>query len=199
MTSASNDVDGTDGKLFGNTSSVIYNSLNNNKYVIQGKALPFSDADFVPVGFIAANAGEFTITLSQFDGLFANQDVYLKDKVMNLTHDLKNSSYTFTSLEGEFNNRFEIVYLPSILSNPTSEFNETSVIVYKNNNAIEINSGNINISEVTIFDLLGRKISSKSNINATATRFENLNIQQEVLLVEVIDSSGNKVTKKIVF
>lgn len=199
MSGATNDVDVADGKLFGNTSSVIYNALENDKYVIQGKALPFTDADFVPVGFIAANAGEFTIALSQFDGLFTNQDIYLKDNLMNLTHDLKNAAYSFISTEGEFNNRFEIVYLPSMLSNPTIEFNENSVIVYKSNTNIEINSGANLLSEVRILDIRGRQISSKENINATSIRFENLNIQQEVLIVEVIDSNGSRITKKIIF
>ena len=199
MSGASNTIDNSDGKLFGNTNSVIYNALESDKYVIQGKALPFTDTDFVPVGFMAANAGEFTITLSQFDGLFTNQDVYLKDNVLNLTHNIKNSAYTFMSNEGEFNNRFEIVYLPLVLSNPTIELNENSVIVYKNNTSLEINSGNTIIFEVNVFDMRGRKIVSKSNIHATSTRFENLNIQQEVLLVEVINSNGTKVIKKIIF
>lgn len=199
MTGALNSVDASDGKLFGNTSSVIYNVLDNEKYVIQGKALPFTDSDSVPVGFIAANAGEFTIALSQFDGLFINQDIYLKDNFLNITHNLKNTAYSFTSNEGEFTDRFKIVYVPSILSNPTIEFNENSVIVYKNNTSLEINSGNSIIFEVNIFDMRGRKISSKSNINTTVTRFENLNIQQEVILVEVVSSNGNKVTKKIIF
>lgn len=57
--------------------------------------MPFVDTDVVSLGFKSDIAGEFTIALSNFDGLFTeNQDIYLKD---NVTGTLQNkfADYTF--------------------------------------------------------------------------------------------------------
>ncbi|MBC5834593.1 T9SS sorting signal type C domain-containing protein [Flavobacterium sp. F372] len=200
MTDGTNEIDNADGKLFGNENSVLYNVVNNDKYVIQSKALPFVNSDTVSLGLIATEMGSYTITLSQLDGLFlANQNIYLKDNLLNITHDIKSSPYIFNSEAGEFNSRFEIVYTNSVLSNATAEFNENSVLVYKQNNNIEVNAGNATLSEVTVFDIRGRKIITKNNINNNKVTFNNLNIQKEVLIITITDVNGNKFSKKIIF
>lgn len=198
MSGASNAIDTADGKIYGNTSSVLYSVLENDNYVIQAKAVPFMDSDEVALGFKAANAGSFTITLAQFDGLFATQDIYLKDNLLNTTHNLKTTAYTFTSTEGTFNERFQVVYTPSVLSNPTDMVQDNSLMVYNDNNDIAIDWSTTQIAKVNVYDMRGRKIFSKENINATNTRIENLNTAKELVLVQVISVEGRSSTKKII-
>jgi len=110
-----------DGKLI-ETGSSISSLIDNEKYVIQGRALPFEATDIVPLNFIATTVGSYTISIDHTDGLFSgNQNIYLKDKLLNTTHDLKTSAYTFNTEAGTFANRFEIVYnsAPLVVTNPT--------------------------------------------------------------------------------
>ncbi|SMC43445.1 T9SS sorting signal type C domain-containing protein [Moheibacter sediminis] len=122
MTGATNGVDNQiDGKLFNSTGTVLYSLIegSNDKYVIQGRALPFVTSDVVNMGVRITTAGQFTISITQMDGLFAEgQQIYIHDKYLNVTHNLS-IAYTFTSAVGEFNDRFEIVYEPAFCPSST--------------------------------------------------------------------------------
>lgn len=198
---ATNNFDfGYDGKLLNNGSSSIYSLLNEEAYVIQAKALPFTDEDTIPLGFKTENAGTFTVTLGNFDGLFEqNQNVYLKDNSNGTIQNLNEGSYTFTSITGEFNNRFEIIYKNSILSTSGNLFNESSVLVFENSNLLNINSSSSNIKLVSIYDTLGRLLITQNNINNQTFTVSNLKKTNTVLFLQIEDVNGIKVKKKIIF
>jgi hypothetical protein len=198
---ATNDWDGNyDGDMVevGNPIS-IYSVLGANKLGIQGRALPFDINDQVPIGYRSSIAGAFEIALSDFDGLFASQDVYLEDTVLDVIHDLKSGSYTFTTEIGTVDNRFILRYTNgSSLGINNSVFDENSVVVYKNQNGIHINS-NIPMDKVKIFDIRGRLILTKEGINSNETVIANLNAEEQVLLVQITSEDLRVVTKKIVY
>ena len=62
----------------------LYSINGDDKLIIQGRTLPFMVNDEVPLGFISSNSGNFTIRLYDFDGLFENQDIFLKDNYLNV-------------------------------------------------------------------------------------------------------------------
>jgi hypothetical protein len=78
---------------------------------IQGRGLPFLTTDEVPLGYKTNIVGTFNITIDEVDGLFVNQDIFLKDLVTGVTHNLKNGTYSFTTLAGRFNDRFVLLYV----------------------------------------------------------------------------------------
>lgn len=78
---------------------------------IQGRALPFLVTDEVPLGYKANIAGTFEISIDEVDGLFVNQDIFLKDMVTGTIHNLKNGGYSFTTAVGRYNDRFVMVYV----------------------------------------------------------------------------------------
>src|SRR5690606_34433684 len=104
MDNATQGVDtGIDGKMFAYEGNALYSIIDNNEdmFVIQGRSLPFTASDVVALGFRAVNAGSFTISLNNVDGLFAdNQNIYLKDNFTQSLHNLKEGAYTFVSEEG---------------------------------------------------------------------------------------------------
>jgi hypothetical protein len=102
-------------------------------------------------------------------------------------------------LSSFLNSRFEVVYKTAALTTNSNELNENTVVVYKNNNSIEINSGNVKMSQVEVFDIRGAKVISKSSVNNTQITLSNLTVQAQVLIVQIIDVNGNKVSKKIVY
>src|SRR5690606_9990522 len=115
----------------------LYNLIDEEKCAIQGRPLPFSASDVVPLGMKISTPGRYRISLEDFDGLFSegNVTIYLKDNELEITHNLMESDYEFESRPGEFNHRFEIVYTPKnkISAAPSLTNN---VRIYKNDNEI---------------------------------------------------------------
>ena len=58
----------------------------------------------VQLGYVATKAGEFTIAAQRMD-----QPVILHDNLMNVSFDLSNGDYNFTSEAGTFDNRFMLL------------------------------------------------------------------------------------------
>ncbi|MDK2771446.1 MAG: S8 family serine peptidase, partial [Flavobacterium sp.] len=127
-----------DGKILDDTKPMIYSVLNNEAYVIQGKALPFNDEDIVPLGLKVLEAGNYNIAIETFDGLFDTQNVYLKDNQLNIVHNLKQSPYDFTSAAGVFENRFELVYKSTLSQDEVIAENHVSI--YSNEQGIQVSS-----------------------------------------------------------
>jgi hypothetical protein len=195
---ASNDFDAKyDATLFGNTASVIYSKVADYKLAIQGRS-SFATTDVFPLGLQATEAGQFTISLADFDGLFVSQNIFLKDNVLNTIQNLKLGSYTFNAAQGEFASRFEVVFDSSLLSTNSNVFNDASVIVIKNNNGISIETGNNTIDKVAIYDIRGRLLLTKTNINASTVTLNNVATANQVLIVKITNTNNQTVTKKVV-
>lgn len=175
----------------------LYTMVADKKLSIQGRGLPFDVADTIPLGYKSTINGTFTIALTDFDGLFETQNIYLEDTVTGVIHDLKSSSYTFATESGFFEDRFVLRYTAGALGVPV--FTENTVVVYKNEAGLTINSGSIPMKSVAIYDVTGRLISSQKEIYATQTRFTTLPSTNQVLLVQITSETGVKVTKKVVY
>ena len=190
---------GYDGAYFNSGSSIaIYSLADATTLAIQGRSLPFYDTDEVPLGFYATTSGNFTINLFDYDGLFLNQDIYLKDKVLNLYHNLKSSAYNFSATAGTFNDRFVLVYKPQeTLTTQQSAVDANAIVLYKPNADLHINAGTILMDEVKVFDVRGRLLFDKKHINATSTQI-NLGTTNQVLVIEITTNDSIKIIKKYV-
>jgi len=189
---------GYDGQVFNDGGTALYSIAANVNLAVQARPT-FTVNDVVPMGFVIAVAGQYTIAPDHFEGLFSqSQDIYLKDNLTGIIHDLKESSYTFTTEAGTFNTRFEIVYTNSVLATGSPEFNADNVMVYKEGSSIHINAGAATITEVVVYDIRGRKLYSKNTINAAETAITGLQADTQVLIIEVHTTKGT-VSKRIVF
>jgi hypothetical protein len=197
---ATNDIDRLfDAKLFDNGVLSLYTKVGNTKLSIQGKDVDFDINEQIPLAYSTNSAGQFTINLSDYDGLFVDQVIYLEDKLLNMIHNLKESSYTFTTAVGTFEDRFVLRYTNSTLSNNEPIFNDNTVVVYKNEQGLFINSGIVPMNNVMIYDVRGRLIASQSSINATNASFNALPNTNQVLLVKITSTDGVSLTKKVVY
>lgn len=198
MAEATNAVDfGIDGLSYGNQSSTLYSILDSKKYTIQGRALPFSVEDSVPLGITISEPSVYQIELQAYDGLFTeNQQVFLKDKSLLVLHDLKNSPYSFNASEGNFEDRFEIVYKNGNLSTDLNQLN--SLNIYQSENEIHINAFTDEIEQIEVFDLLGRKIIYQTKVNATTARFSIHNWKNQVLIIKIYTKINGLKTTKII-
>ncbi|QYJ67739.1 fibronectin type III domain-containing protein [Flavobacterium litorale] len=190
---------GWDGKaLLSDGTLNFYSTANETSLAIQARAA-FTDADVVALGYNATEAGTYTISLDHTDGLFLDgQDIFLTDNVTGETVDLWDIDYMFTTEAGQINDRFVITYNYVALSNPDFELDTNNVIVFAKNNVITISAKNLDIADVTIYDIRGSVLFTQSGINASEFVINNLQAQQQVLIVNITTDKGT-VSKKIIF
>ncbi|NMH28840.1 delta-60 repeat domain-containing protein [Flavobacterium silvaticum] len=188
-----------DGKVFSGSSLTLYSVGVNENYVIQGRALPFKDTDEVELGYTNPSQGTLTISLAQFDGLFTEQDVYIKDATTNMVHNLKNGDYQFTSAAGSFHKRLKIIFkVPSQQqylgrqANLTASARENMVQLKAEEDAL--------INKVEVYDVTG-KLLFVSNEGLNSDSFETTSItrQNQLILVKAYMVDGKIQTKKIMF
>ena len=177
----------------------LYTKVDATRLSIQGRPLPFDVYDTVPLNYKSTIASIYTITMPEYDGLFTTQHVYLEDTLLQIIHDLTESPYSFATEVGTFENRFVLRYTTEALGISTPVFNENTVVVYKNNQGLFITTGTEPMATVTIYDIRGRELASKKQINNTTTVFTTLPTTQQVLLVRIEGEHGAVVTKKVVY
>lgn len=195
MDGATNGYDsGIDGRSINDGEIQFYSVIDGEKFVIQGKALPFSPADIVPLGFGAATAGDYSIAIDHTDGLFASeQQVFLKDNLNGTTHDLA-TPYNFTTEAGEFASRFDVVYqMPLSVSNPAFD----RVEIVKQNGVFAVRSINSAIDNIKVFDVSGRLLLEKKAVGANATTFAASEANQ-VLIVKITSDDNRSIIRKVV-
>ncbi|GGD14812.1 hypothetical protein GCM10011343_02310 [Flavobacterium orientale] len=198
---ATNGIDrGFDGKSIeaGNTLN-LYTFAANQILTIQGKALPFNDSDLIPVGYRAATAGGYSISLDQFDGLFATQAIYLEDLLLQTVHDLKVSPYLFTTTSGTHNQRFQLRFTNVTLGVDEVLLGSNQMIAFKSGDGLVVKSSETLLESVAVYDLRGRLLVAKTAVNALETQWEQLPFAQQVLLVKMVDVDGVEVVRKVVF
>ncbi len=174
----------------------IYSFAEESKTTTQARPLPFDANDEVSIGINIPAIGQYTIALAGIDGLFDYTSIYLKDNLLNLIHDLKNSPYHFQADDGVLNSRFQIVYQNNNLSQP--DFNLGTVTAFVKNNEIHLQSSLEEINEITLFDVTGRKIYQKK-ITTKETVLSDLNIANQTILIQLKMADNQLITKKIIF
>lgn len=174
----------------------IYSNINDETFAIQGRSLPFSIADEVPITFRTANSGSYHLAILAVDGLFENQYVYVKDELLNVIHDLKLAPYAFSTEAGTHPNRFKIVYQNETLG--ISDVAENQVVAYKDKTkSIQISTGNLTMDQVKVFDIQGRLIKTASEINNNIVSIDTQEIADQVLMVSITTTENLTITKKV--
>jgi len=196
FTNGALDIDTTDSPYF-NDGTIAFNSkINGVEYAINGRPVPFDTTDSVPMHFKVATTGTYTIAIDQKDGLFATttQPIYLKDNDSATFHNLNDGPYTFTSVAGAFENRFELVYQNALgTNNPSLDSQAFEVI--KANGKISVNA-NSALQTVTLFDVQGRLLTQVNASNATEIAIPYQGADQ-VILVQVTTSDKKTGVKKV--
>lgn len=200
-TGATDDFDSLfDGESFnGNEYLDFYSIIQDKNLVIQGRALPFEETDEVKLGYSTTIAGVFTIKIDQADELLACQNVFVEDKFSNRIVNLKNENLTFNTAIGIFNDRFVLRFMDKTLDLDEFEKDKESVVVFNENRQLQVNSTNEFIDEIAIYDLAGRKIYEKNNINEIDFSLLNLVSNHQPLLINIVLQNGHSVVRKVVY
>jgi hypothetical protein len=192
-------------KLESNEASLLYSTIENStkRFVIQGKDInSLSSNEVIVLGFKTriTDATIYTISIAQLEGDFLSKNsIYLKDKLLNITHDLSSNDYAFSTEVGEFNNRFEIVFSAQALSTDALTMDQSDLkIIELNNDFIQFSvPSTLSIKKINVFDLLGKHVVDfKGNSSNEKHHFYNLNTA--LYIAEVTLNNGDIITKKFI-
>lgn len=183
-----------------NASFNIYSLLEGyDRNMIQGRSVPFDQNDQVPLAVKIPSSGSFTIFIKAIDGLFANQNqnIFLEDKQLNLIHDLRVTPYTFSADQGETLDRFVLRYTNQILSTNDNVFsNQVTIFV---NDHINVKSLGQSVNEIIVYDILGKTLVDKKNINQQEIILSELKSTTNMLIVKVKLENDVVITKKVIY
>jgi len=184
----------------------IYTSIEGSdlKFAIQGRHLDsIKNNDIVDLGFKTINDDRekfFRLSISEKRGDFlATNVVYLKDNLLNITHNLSSGSYNFTSTAGDFKNRFQIKFKSKTLSNDAAFSNQNNITVYYlNTNLIEVRTNNVaKITNISLYDILGKQLQTFEGENKSNKILNLENHSHGLYILKMKLSNGNVVSKKI--
>lgn len=174
----------------------IYSLLDQKEMSIQGRGSQFDLKDRFNLVIKILTPGNYTISLSKANGVFAQgQAVYLIDKETKTYTDLSKENYNFISDKGYFTDRFEIVYDNSLLH--VNEVNERNKVdVYTEGKTIFVQSSE-KLKSIKVYNLEAKLIKTVSSINALKTSVVmNTNATALIVWIELYD--GTKISKKII-
>jgi hypothetical protein len=187
---------GFDGEYINDSPIALTSNIDNKEYTIQGRPA-FDATDVVALNFKTNVAGDYSIALDHFDGVFATgQDVYLVDSKTGIETDLKAGSYTFNAAAGTDNTRFSLKYQKTLKVDAPA-FNDNSVKVYKNNGSVYVNSSLVAINTIEVYDIQGKLLASQRNVKANTASINNLKAINQVLIVKISSENNSVVSKKI--
>ena len=211
--SASDGVDyGYDAKLF--SLDEYPDDLNwiieGDRYVIQGVG-EFNNSKYYPLGMFLTNSGEIEIRLRLLENFDTPIDVYIYDASLNTFTAINNSNYIKTLSSGDyldrffitFTNNFEMINFSarnSSLSVNENEINKASLTYLKNTKELLIKTNSaINLQEVVLYDILGKKLNSVQGINSRTIKISLAQLHSNSpLIVSMLTEDGEHISKRII-
>ena len=207
---ATNDYDGmaydTPKNLATGASFSLYSLIDSNskKFVIQGRdPLTLDENEVVKIGFKTTIDVPtiYTLSIPQLEGDFLNNNpIVVKDNLLNISHNLKDGDYNFTSEVGEFNDRFEIVFNNASLSNDELLAAKKTLSIFEHRNGdvqFKLNSNSLQIKNIQIIDLQGRTIYN-FNVAKNDSTHQLSALSQTPYIAKVTLNNNQAITKKAV-
>lgn len=190
---------GFDAEFWG-ASDAIYSIIPETQLIIQGKEYPLDTNDIVPLGYKAFETGTYIIQVEEKEGIFAEaQRIFLVDKLLNKTVNLSAKPYKFLTRAGEFNDRFEIIYKnKNIISTVQDVVEPLLITVTRQSDDLLIMSKGDKLSEVTVYNLLGKPVFTYKDLNTEELRIPAAEYSKQILIVNIVTRSGRTASQKVI-
>lgn len=171
--------------------------IGQEKYIIQG--VPSLDANVVlPLQVKTRDTGLATFSIEDLENIPVNKEIYLKDNLLGIIHNIKTNNYTTIVEAGTFDNRFEIIFQNPTLMNDDFQIEDVTMFFNDENDWLQINnSENKFISNIKLFNVIGQEMMQKE-LNSTETTIKvPINLAKGVYIVQL--KAENKIMiKKII-
>ena len=96
------------------------------------------------------------------------------------------------------NERFVLRYTDSRLNNEDDQFNNNGLFVISDE-SIQIVSNNLKIKNIEVFDVLGRSLVSKTNLDSNSVFVDEIVKSNNVLIVNIVLENDIKISRKVLF
>ncbi len=168
-------------------------SINSLPYAIATNAV-------IPVLVKVYASGQHTISASGISNLALGTCVTLKDKLLNITHDLKTSDYVFNINDTTATARFEL----TVCANITAGINNNSVAAEnvfvkqdRNGVYVDLNFESNTKAYITANNILGQQLMTPKQVECVSGRYYlDLNAKEQIIMVSVI-ANEKRHTQKI--
>lgn len=105
----------------------------------------------------------------------------------------------FVAYNGVGRNRIARITTSGAMSVETFATKANNVIVYRDNNALQVNSSDKEIQNVMVYDLSGRLVAENRNVKAASVSLNNSVAVNTILIVKVKMTDGTQSVKKIYY
>ena len=166
------------------------------KYAIQG-VNTFNDTMEFPLGLLISETGSHQIMIDEVENF--QHTVYLKDNILNTTHNLTDANFNVNLPIGDHLDRYSLVFVPqNSLSTTDQTLTNLSVFYDGNKNVVVNNNDRMQLKNITIYNVLGQEILTLSdNINSSNKVQIPFNQSQGLYVVKVVTTTG-ELTQKII-
>jgi|GEM_PF-652081 len=193
---------GYDAKAYETFSNDLLMVLETEKMVLQAYS-DITPDKVVDLNFIADGNGVYNIKATEFVDFPSDQPVFLLDNFTGTYFDLsQDQGYDFTSQQGEFSDRFDIVFQQAeTLSNDHFNISDNAIIYFSSNeDKLFVKQLNQDLKILTVFNSLGQKILQLQDVKAAdlqnGIRLNNTSTGMYVIVLKTDDDTV--VNKKII-
>jgi hypothetical protein len=192
-----------DGPLYSESQVNIYTkSVNGHALTIQARPESLlDDNEAVPVVFETKLADDFKITVDLFEGKYRQKDIFLRDKKLNVYHDLSTGAYNFSSEAGKYEERFELVTQnkPKVVEGPTG-LAESPLNVSVSDNTITVTKPAHKIIAAEVFSIDGKLIGAYSYTEPVDKAVINDILKtNSLIIIKATLEDGRKESKKVIY
>jgi hypothetical protein len=181
--------------------TVIATQSNNEDYSIN--SLPYAQTQNAVIPVIARvySTGQYTISGTDLQNLPPNSCVTLKDKLLNVTQDLRLGNYICTISDTTYASRFELTVCADITADVKSNTAiEAASAITINKDAqgifVDFDFKNATKANITVTNILGQRIMDTKKVKVTNDNvYLDLNVNDQLIFVTV-ETENEKVTKK---
>jgi len=198
---ATNEVDrGYDALKFSGSSNPIafYSQINKEKYAIQGVSKYRTNQSII-LGFDTNIAPRvFTISIDKIEGHLKKAHIYLEDRVLNITHDLKKSDYEFEQATTGANLDRFVLKFNNRGPKGRDHSDKANFKAYKTHHqTIAIRSEDV-IRKIKVYDIYGKMLILRS-VNSKTFELNTKKIKEgTILIIEAVFENGEVVRKKTI-
>ena len=201
---ATDDFDfGYDAKNFDAYPNDLTFLINQEQYVIQGVGV-FNESAQYPLGVFLNNEGNVEIDLIEVTNFDEDIDVYIYDSLLEIYTPINDSSFTTNLENGNYLDRFYVVFTPgSTLSNDDPTNTQNIIVSYLNNsNDIYIKTPlDINVKQVSLINILGQTVMTWNSTDHEFTNEFKLpvrNVSNGNYIIKVETDITDPISKKLI-
>ena len=154
----------------------------------------------INIGFKTTIATTFTLLVNDVSHFDLAESIYLYDSALGLYHDIKNAPFTLTLPEGTVNNRFQITFTDQALSDTVIDSQKFELYQNNANQMLTLqNPSQMELSEVGLYDSLGKTIFTKKNCgNNPIYEYSTIGLAEGIYIVRIRTKEGYSLSKKII-